>query len=96
MLSDVIVGGLQHGEKFWEKLIEAFSRVGDTILDYELGVGDLAGLVVWMGQRTVCLYEEMDGRYLRCMVGIIPCINKIKMFNFSLPCMMYFSNLNLC
>ena len=33
MLSGVIVGGFQCGEKFWEKLIEAFSTVGDTILD---------------------------------------------------------------
>ena len=96
MLSGVIVGGFQRGEKFWEKLIEAFSTVGDTILDCEPRVGDLAGLAVRMGWRTVCLFDKMDGRYLRRMVGIVPCINNIKMFDFSLPCMTYFLNINLC
>ena len=76
MLSVVIASGFQRGEKFWEKLIEAFSKAWDTILNYELGVGDLGGLAVQMGQRTMCLYNEMDGRYMRRMVGIVPCINK--------------------
>ena len=96
MLSVVIASGFQRGEKFWEKLIEAFSKAWDTILNYEPGVGDLAGLAVRMGRRTMCLCDKMDGRYLRCMVGIVPCINNIKMFHISLPCMTYFPNLNLC
>ena len=83
ILSGVIVGGFQRGEKFWEKLIEAFSKVGDTILDCEPRVGDLVGLAVRMGQKTVCLCDEMDGRYLRRMVGIVSCINNIKIFSFS-------------
>ena len=52
------------------EVLEAFSKLGDTIINCELGFGDLIGPVVWMGCRTVYLSMngggktyEMHGRY---------------------------------
>ena len=54
------VGGIESGSAFWKGLLHAFTKEGDTILNYTIGVVDLVVPTIQEGCGAVYLTRTVE------------------------------------